>query len=198
MSATPDVDPSRRRLIAWLWRLPVLAVLAGGSYGLYEAVRVHFLKRRPDPSPEFVSRPAAKVAPLSSFVADWDSVPFELPGNTGEQPLPAVAVRLPTAIPGGLEVASGVGATSAHLAAFSRICTHQHCIVSLNRDVDAINFGFNYQTDRPALTCPCHLSVFDPLRAGQAVSGPAVLPLPRVRLEVEDGELLATGVEKER
>jgi len=68
--------------------------------------------------------------------------------------------------------------------------------VSLNRDVTAINIGFNHQTDSPALTCACHLSVFDPRQGGKAVSGPAVRPLPRVRLEVRGDQLYATGIER--
>ena len=64
---------------------------------------------------------------------------------------------------------------------------------------EAIAFAFNHRTDRPQLTCGCHYSVFDPLRAGRAVSGPAVRPLPRVRLRiVPDGvgsSVVADGLE---
>jgi arsenite oxidase small subunit len=211
-----QVDEGRRRLVTWLWRLPVLAAVAGGGYGAYEAIRVHFLKRAAGATPEFQARPATPVARLDAFAEPWAAVAFELPGDpavpapNGAAPdgatpneapaqqvpsVPAVAVRLPGPIAGGLEVDSGVGAATMHLAAFSRICTHQHCIVSLNRDLDAIAFGFNHTVDHPALTCPCHLSVFDPLRAGEAVSGPAVDPLPRVRLELHGADVVATGIE---
>lgn len=178
-----DVD--RREVIKWLWRLPVIAVLGGAGYGLYEAINVHFLKRRPAAQPSFSDAARTPVAPLSHFAASWDASEFLLAGT-----LPALAIRLPGPIPGGLEV-EGV-----HLAAFSRVCTHQQCIASLNTDVAAINFGFNYGTQTPAITCPCHLSVFDPLRAGRAVSGPAIEPLPRVRLELVDDTVVATGVEE--
>ena len=50
-------------------------------------------------------------------------------------------------------------------------------------------------TSAPALACPCHLSVFDPLGAGRAVSGPARDPLPRVQLEARGAELWAVGLE---
>jgi arsenite oxidase small subunit len=50
------------------------------------------------------------------------------------------------------------------------------------------------------LTCACHFSVFDPLRAGRAVSGPAVRPLPRIRLRLEGdpaaGRIVADGIER--
>ena len=177
-------DPSRRRLITWLWRVPVLAVLAGAGYGLYEAINVHFLKRRAAANPEYDAVPEVVVAPLTSFEAAWDAVEFMATST-----VPALAVRLPGPVPGGLD------AGDVHLAAFSRICTHQHCIVNLNTDIAAINFGFNYGTDAPAITCPCHLSVFDPRQAGRAVSGPANRPLPRVRLELRDDAVVATGLE---
>lgn len=186
--AAPDPkrrEVERREVVKWLWRLPVIAVLGGAGYGLYEAINVHFLKRRPSAQPDFTPAEATTVAPLSRFAADWDAVEFVLAGS-----LPALALRLPGPIAGGLEV----GEVS--LAAFSRICTHQHCLTNLNTDVAAINFGFNYGTQTPAITCPCHLSVFDPLRAGRAVSGPAVQPLPRVRLELDGDIVVATGFEE--
>lgn len=187
MSPSPpdrgDVDEGRRRVSSWLWRVPVLVAAGAGAIGAYEALRVHFFKGRPDPTPTFLDGPVVPVAPLSAFDADWVERDFVY------ESIPALAVRLPGPIPGGLEV-DGV-----HLAAFSRICTHLGCVVSLNRDAEAIAFAFNYRADGPQLVCRCHLSVFDPERAGRAVAGPAVEPLPRLRLRVDDGRLVATGIE---
>src|SRR5690606_6312040 len=171
-------------VVKWLWRLPVLAVLGGAGYGLYEAINVHFLKRRAAVDPRFEDIADVVVAPLRAFGSAWDSVEF-----SATAAVPAIALRLPGPVPGGLDVGD------TNLVAFSRICTHQHCIVNLNTDVNAISFGFNYATDAPAITCPCHLSVFDPRQAGRAVSGPANLPLPRVRLELLGDEVVATGLE---
>lgn len=194
-----EVDAGRRAVVQWLWRIPVIAAAAGGGYGLYEAIRVHFRKFEVDEHPEFEPRPELLVSELSAFTQVWDSVTFELPASGEEQPaIPAVAVRLPGPIPGGIALDTGLNVASAYLAAFSRICTHQYCIVSLNRDIDAINLGFNYQTRSPALTCACHLSVFDPQQGGRAVSGPAVIPLPRVQLEARGSQLFATGIELSR
>lgn len=189
MSGGDEQEVGRREVIKWLWRVPVIAVLGGAGYGLYEALNVHFFKRRPAARPQFDDAGPTEVGQVSTFLAAWDAHEFSL--ATGAATLPAVALRLPGSIPGGLEVGSDF-----HLAAFSRICTHQHCITQLNTDVAAINFGFNYGTTTPAITCPCHLSVFDPLRSGQAVSGPAIEPLPRVRLELDGERVLATGVER--
>lgn len=179
-------DPGRRRLTAWLWRLPVLLVVAGGAIGGYLGVRTHFFKRRPPDEPRFRDGPRVHVAPLSSFGGPWAATPFRY------EDTPALAVRLPSPIPGGVSLDNGV-----HLAGFSRMCTHQRCVLSLNRDVEAIAFAFNHRADGPSLVCPCHLSVFDPARAGRAVAGPATAPLPRVRLAVDEGTVVATGMEPE-
>lgn len=189
--AEPE-DPRRRELVKWAWRLPVLAVLGGAGFAAYEAIKVHFFKPPADGDPRFEDRPATLVGQLAAFEEVWHAEAFELAGSPST---PAVAVRVPQPIAGGVTVTNPVGVAVAHLAAFSRICTHQFCVVSFNADVDAINFAFNYQGRHPALTCPCHLSVFDPLQAGRAVSGPAVRPLPRVRLRIEGDALLADGIE---
>lgn len=177
-------NPGRRRVLAWLWRVPVLAVLAGIGYGAIEFVRVIFGKSAADESPSFTVVDPVVVAPLEAFAEPWHSVAFDLDG------MPAMALRLPE------PVAGGVSRNDVHLTGFSRICTHQACTVSLNRDVEAIALGFNYRSDTPALVCPCHLSVFSPTDAGRAVSGPAVLPLPRVRLELRGGQVIASGLEE--
>jgi arsenite oxidase small subunit len=180
-AAPPTVDAGRRALSTWLWRLPVLIAGGGAAFGMVQAYRIHFAKDAPDPRPTFDDVAPTEVAPLASFARPWDGAEFVVAG------VPGVAVRLPAAIPGGLEPTFGV-----HLAAFSRVCTHQACIVELNRDPEAVAFAFNHRSDRPSLTCACHFSVFDPLRAGRAVSGPAVRPLPRIRLRLE-GEAASGG-----
>jgi arsenite oxidase small subunit len=177
------VDEERRRVATWLWRLPVLIAAGAASWGVYEGVRTHFFKRRPDPTPDFVDGPVVPVAPLALFDRDWAEATFQYGGT------PALAVRLPGGIAGGLEV------DGLHLAAFSRVCTHLGCIVALNRDAEAIAFAFNYRAEGPQLVCRCHLSVFDPERAGRAVAGPAIAPLPRVRLALDGDALVATGIE---
>lgn len=177
------VNESRRRLITWLWRLPVLAVIGGASFAAFEAYRIQFNKSRPVDDPEFAPRPAQRVADLEAFGKVWDELEFTFGA------LPAVALRLPEPVAGGLSVANR------HYAAFSRICTHQGCIVRLNRNTEAIAVAYNYRTPSPALACSCHFSIFDPEKAGEAVSGPAVKPLPRVELAVQDGALYAVGLE---
>lgn len=175
-------DPSRRAFSAWLWRIPVLAALASAGFGAREVWRVHFSKAAPADPPRFEARAPVTVAPLERFAAPWDAEAFVLAG------LPCLAVRLPVAIPGSLVIAPADDALADDettvLAGFSRICTHLGCLVDLNLDPEAIAFAFNHRGDGPQLTCACHYSVFDPRRAGRVVSGPAVQPLPRVRLRL--------------
>lgn len=179
----PEVDEARRRVVTWLWRLPVLAALGGAGYGAWRFA-LHLDKTRPDEAPAFAPAGPEPVAPLAAFDAPWRAVEFALAG------VPAVALRLPEALPGALAAPGG-----AVLAGYSRVCTHQGCLVNLARDPEALAALFNHRMEHPALACACHFSVFDPLRSGAAVSGPARQPLPRVRLELDGDVVVATGLE---
>lgn len=74
------------------------------------------------------------------------------------------------------------------LLAFSKICTHAQCAISLFRYP-----LFAERSPGPALVCPCHYSTFDVLTGGNRVFGPAVRPLPQLPLRIEGGRLLAAG-----
>lgn len=180
----PAVDADRRRLLTWLWRLPVVAALAGIGYALYEGYQMVFARPRPNPNPSFAPVNPVEIGPLSSFEAVWDSQEVLIDAT------PAVIIRLPEAVPGGLS------ANGQHYAGFSRICTHQGCVVQLNPNLEAVAIAFNHRSDAPVLTCQCHFSVFEARQAGRAVSGPAMQPLPRVQLKLRDGVLYAVGLER--
>jgi Rieske Fe-S protein len=66
---------------------------------------------------------------------------------------------------------------SGEFAAYSALCTHQGCIVA-------------YEAEEGMLECPCHGSIFDPTDGGRVEQGPAERPLPEVRVEVRDGEVV--------
>ena len=75
------------------------------------------------------------------------------------------------------------------IVAYSRICTHAGCAVSLYR---APLFSDNEPSD--ALVCPCHYSTFDPRRGCAVEFGPASRPLPQLPLRINAaGELEADG-----
>ena len=59
--------------------------------------------------------------------------------------------------------------------AYSAVCTHAGCTVA-------------YQNAQ--LACPCHGSIFDAANGGEVVSGPAQTPLPKIPVEVQNGEIV--------
>jgi ubiquinol-cytochrome c reductase iron-sulfur subunit len=75
------------------------------------------------------------------------------------------------------------------LRAFSKICTHAGCAVSLFR------YPVSEETSSgPALVCPCHYSTFDVREGARPVFGPAVRALPQLPIaQGAGGELRATG-----
>ena len=74
------------------------------------------------------------------------------------------------------------------ILAFSKICTHAQCAVSLFRYP-----LFAERSPGPALVCPCHYSTFNVLDGGERIFGPAVRPLPQLPLRIADGALVAAG-----
>lgn len=82
------------------------------------------------------------------------------------------------------EAWGGVG-PGGSIVAFSDICTHMGCSVSGNVKPEQEVAG----------PCPCHFTTFDLSKNGLVVVGPATTNLPQVRLEVEDGDIYATGVD---
>ena len=67
------------------------------------------------------------------------------------------------------------------VVAFSGICTHAGCDVTL------------WQAETRRFRCPCHESEFDPRDAGRVVGGPAPRRLPRLPVKVVDGVIVAGG-----
>lgn len=77
------------------------------------------------------------------------------------------------------------------LLAYSKICTHAACAISLFRDP----LSPTTETRGPALVCPCHYSTFDVLDGGSVEFGPAGRPLPQLPLKIDatTGALRAAG-----
>lgn len=67
--------------------------------------------------------------------------------------------------------------TKAGVFAYSRVCTHQGCIV----DYDAASH---------LLACPCHGAQFDPTAAGKAVAGPTQVALPKINVAVKGNNIV--------
>jgi ubiquinol-cytochrome c reductase iron-sulfur subunit len=76
------------------------------------------------------------------------------------------------------------------ILAYSKICTHAACAISLFRDP----LSPSTEPRGPALVCPCHYSTFDVLDGGTVEFGPAGRPLPQLPLTIDSaGVLRATG-----
>lgn len=173
---------TRRKLLEYWWVLPVAGTLGTLGYMLEYAARVLGGRGRAGEA-RYQNGPAVRVAAVGELPTPFDFREFSYQGT------PCIAMRLPQATPTGLNV------EGAHFGAWSRVCTHLGCSVNPLRDLEATALTYNYRPDHPVLGCPCHFSVFDPLRQGESVFGRALYPLPRVRLQARGGALFATGIE---
>jgi|SRR5579884_47983 len=111
------------------------------------------------------------------------------PEGADKEALPSavVVVRLP---PKAFELPPSLARYPAHgIVAYSKICTHAGCAISLYRAP-----LFQPDEPKPALVCPCHYSTFDPATGGTVLFGPAGRKLPMLPLEVDaKGFLRAAG-----
>ena len=64
--------------------------------------------------------------------------------------------------------------------AYNQKCTHLSCAVI-------------YSAEQKRLECPCHEGYFS-IDDGHVLQGPPTRPLPKVQLEIRDGEITATGM----
>ena len=119
------------------------------------------------PAPRFLPLQTPVVTPVSQLETVWAGVPFRarLTKSNGEDSL----------IPG------IVVRTQRRIEAFCAYCPHELCVIRL--------------TDEHQLRCPCHFSLFDPMRDGAWISGPAMRRTYRFDYRVKGPDLVITGVE---
>jgi quinol---cytochrome c reductase iron-sulfur subunit len=117
----------------------------------------------------------------------WNALPAADPQALEDFTAPVVVVRVD---PRTLDLPPDRrGWAPGGILAFSQICTHAACAVTL----------FRYPVDEdtskpPGLVCPCHYSTFDVRRGAVPVFGPAARPLPQLPLAVDgQGFLVADG-----
>lgn len=119
---------------------------------------------------------AAQAAPVKRRVARLADIKvgeptaFTYPGDA-----PAYLVDL------GRAIARGAGPKRS-LVAYSALCQHMGCPV-------------NFDTKTGHFVCPCHASVFDPAKNGDALEGPTPRGLPRINLRVDGDAVYAVGIE---
>jgi ubiquinol-cytochrome c reductase iron-sulfur subunit len=75
------------------------------------------------------------------------------------------------------------------ILAYSKICTHAACAISLFRSP----LSPTTQARGPALICPCHYSTFDVLDGGSVEFGPAGRALPQLPLQIDATGALTAG-----
>ena len=76
---------------------------------------------------------------------------------------------------GGQEI--GVSRVDGTLYAFSDICTHRHCNLSMGGEIEGT-----------AITCECHGSTFD-MATGEVLAEPATEPIATYSVRDQDGDL---------
>jgi ubiquinol-cytochrome c reductase iron-sulfur subunit len=111
----------------------------------------------------------------------------ELKDKPGFYPEPDLQVKGDSTVllfrlrPGELKGKFRDGTYFEHIA-FSKICTHAGCPVSL------------YEQQTHHLLCPCHQSIFDVTIGGKPIFGPAARPLPQLAISIDDeGYFIAKG-----
>ena len=86
----------------------------------------------------------------------------------------AVGFQAPDGSPAAL-----VRVSQDQVVAFSRVCTHEGCLVQ-------------WDSGNSILVCPCHGAEFDPAQNGKVLRGPAYQPLPSVDVTVQsNGDITA-------
>jgi ubiquinol-cytochrome c reductase iron-sulfur subunit len=162
---------------------------------------------------------AAAITPLASLGPRVGEKVYETPWSAGKKLVDerGEPITLDTLLPGGFVTAFPDGASKedigsalmlvrletdelelpadraesapAGYVAYSKICTHAGCAVSLFRYP-----SFDETQPGPALVCPCHYSTFNPADGGKVLFGPAGRPLPQLPLRAApDGSLEAAG-----
>ena len=74
------------------------------------------------------------------------------------------------------------------ILAYSKICPHAGCAISLYRYPT-----YQPTSAGPAFTCPCHYSTFSPGEGGRLIFGPAGRSLPQLPLMIDAQRLPARG-----
>lgn len=169
----------RRSLIVKMFGLAV------GALGLAALFPVRSLGTRPGSSLRHTDwKPGTRVVtkngqPVRVEELDVNTIltvfPEDHPDSADSQ---TILLRLPP----GVRVPGPGDWTVEGVVAFSKICTHAGCPVSL------------YQAETQELFCPCHQSTFSVPKGAKPTFGPAARPLPQLPIGVDgQGFVVAKG-----
>ena len=155
---------SRRQFFATGGKALATSVILLSIPGLPEPVRA-----------QIVRYPRKRIAGLAQVKQDipiYFKYPFDDPVHAA-----SMLVKL------GKPAGSGVG-PDRDIVAFNTLCTHMGGPLQ-----------GTYKPEHKALgPCPFHLTTFDLTRHGMVIAGHATESLPQITLEVEGGNIFATGV----
>ena len=115
---------------------------------------------------------------LPEGAADWE-----------QMGAPLLVVKLPPQLHPSAAPTAGLGPEG--ILAYSKICPHAACAISLYRYP---TFGPTSGV-QPAFTCPCHYSTFLPGESGRLIFGPAGRALPQLPVMIDDAGYLRAGGE---
>jgi arsenite oxidase small subunit len=115
------------------------------------------------------------VASVAELAEPWSAVRFTLADTDGDL-LPCIVIRLP----------------DREWYASSLICPHNKCDIMYVQDPADARNSFNVDIRTPVLACPCHFSVFDLLRHGQVIAGPAPGAPLQLKVQVRDDKVFVS------
>jgi Rieske Fe-S protein len=214
----------RRTILKGITAIPILAVLGGVGSALLSFLKPN-LKPLSIPKAEVAQSKDLIAASLDEFPKEWDVKEFVFTQITPEYSskgtqqtdipgyilrVPKVEVLDPNKIgkfdDKGLREGYGEAEHKGEnysMVVVSRICAHLGCIFQYHTG-DEVCSGFNYcgetgSKGHPLFSCPCHLSVYNPIevqdvsgvmRVGHVVSGPAPRTPYPFRFLLENGNVI--------
>jgi len=148
---------------------------------------------------------SASVAKLSDLTRAWSAVTFRYAttieqevsdgrGKVGKvkvkENIPGVVIRLPEEV-----AAKRGGGDKGRYMVVDLHCTHARCESVYITDPKELKVLTGEDHSRPAIVCPCHLSLFEIENGLRPAKGArAKKPLYEFHYEVRDGEIVVTGL----
>ena len=151
--------------------------------------------------PDMPQREKDVIFSLADFPTEWSFKQFTFGQKSREYSfkqfqsirIPGFVVRLPGQDDDG----------NPKFIVVSRICPHMGCVFNYIPKEKAPEYNY-MQAENHLFACPCHLSVYDPLKTqivdgaakpGKVVSGPAPRPPRSFEKTIEGDKLIITAVE---
>jgi ubiquinol-cytochrome c reductase iron-sulfur subunit len=161
-------------------------LLMGGGVGLMLIMPIGGLIKNPNKSNELgttswgegvrlVRNDGTPIRPGDQDAGSLETVFPAVPGGNRQADAATMLIRLRPEQVAELQPRPGQANFGyGEYVAYSKICTHAGCPVSL------------YEQETSRILCPCHQSQFDVTQGAKPVFGPATRPLPQLPLEVDD------------